>query len=178
MINWRIVSTTLSGWNDKGAVVRKINQELLALERLSQQLAAEHEARERKYALGLRSSRLQIFYLRCEKILGLLLEASRGKKTQGLNSSRFLLREARMPIAGVRPAVISAATHAELCALLKYRERVQNIYGYQPSPEAVAGLAQTMTELYARFAKELERYKAQLAESGACTQRQGRVLPH
>lgn len=83
-----------------------------------------------------------------------------------------------MPIAGVRPSVISAATHAELCKLLKYRNRVKNIYGYQPAPEVIAGLAKTMTELYPRFAKELERYKTRLAGSGACERRGDMPRPH
>lgn len=158
--------------------VRKIKLELLALERLSQQLANGYEAQAERYALGLCSSRLQIFYSHCERILGALLEASPGKKTRGLNASRLLLREACLPIAGVRPSMISAATHADLCKLRRYRNHVKNIYGYQPAPEVIAGLARTMTELYPRFAEELEHYKARLGGSEACEQRRNTLRPH
>lgn len=161
-----------------GALVRRVKQELQALEKLSRQLAVEPDHAQIEHALELASARLQCFYKRCERILYLLRGQACGIKAQGVNWRHCLLREAAQGGEGAPPPVISMITREELNRLLVYRNRVKNIYGYQPAPHVVSGLALLTAELYSRFARELEHYRTRLVQSGACNPKRGESFPN
>lgn len=147
-------------------LVAEIKHEMTQLERTHQQLEtrAQHalEGRAERVALA----QLQRFYRHCERILDLLLWER--QDARGMNWRHDLLCDAARHMAGLRPALISMQTRTELNRLLFLRNRVKNIYGYEPHPKCLTTLVGEATVLYPRLLQELTRYHEQIKSSFWC----------
>lgn len=143
----------------------EIKYELNRLRRAQQQLETRAPAPEER-AERLALAQLQRFYQHCERIINLFMGEMRAGR--GMNWRYGLLCDAARHVAGLRPALISTQTRRELNRLLFLRNRVKNIYGYQPHPRCLAKLIGEATRMYPRLLQELAAYHEQVKGSCLC----------
>lgn len=132
--------------NNRAALAHRITQELHQFEHWHARLAAEPSGN---------ACHVHKFYAQAERLLLQLTWELPGKPVRGLNWPQRLLREATLEIAGVRPAVISAQTEAELRRFQVLRNLRKSIYGYEPRPCCLALLMNEALALYPRFIQEI-----------------------
>src|SRR5574341_700706 len=139
-------------------LVAEINNELAKLEKLVQRLATQQGRVDDEEISESAALRLHNFYSGCERIFKLIAVEVNGVLSQSLDWHKRLLNQAALEVAGIRPAVISPATHKDMEELLNFRHVIRNIYGFELKSERVEELVKLTVALFPRFAKEIETF--------------------
>lgn len=84
---------------------------------------------------------------------------------QGENWRQVLLRQMANEVAGVRPAVISAETYAQLDEYGGFRHVVRNVYTYKFDPLKLEKLVEKARPLFRRIRTELLAFADFLEEA-------------
>lgn len=107
--------------------------------------------------------KLHNFYTGCERIFQTVVSELNGGPPTGFDWHRRLLE--RMGAAWQdRPALLSAATAAELREYLAFRHVVRNIYGFELDLERIQRLVERYPQVWAQVEADFQRFIAWLQE--------------
>jgi hypothetical protein len=98
---------------------------------------------------------LHAFYTGVEKVLQTLADSLNGLPPAGPAWHRRLLERMAVEIPGVRPAVLSRETVAQLEDYLAFRHRYRNLYLFDLRWEPIRDLLERAPALWARLSGEL-----------------------
>lgn len=98
------------------------------------------------------------FYAACERILILINREVSGQPDRRRDWQTRLWQEAETGVAGIRPAILSAANCRMLQKLLAFRNLERNIYGYAPAPYVIEKLSALVVAQQPRLAEDFQRF--------------------
>lgn len=112
------------------------------VERVEGALArAASQPEDRDYFLSAAALDLHGFYAGVERTFELVARSVDDSLPKGPTWHRDLLAQMALPVPGLRPAVVTAETHASLTDYLEFRHVVRNLYTFDLRLDRVAVLA-------------------------------------
>ncbi|MDK2894992.1 MAG: hypothetical protein PWQ98_1118 [Moorella sp. (in: firmicutes)] len=152
----------------------RLNEEKENLERLKKTLQArgfwatpQQEISLRQadeFTLRALASVLLDYYIGIENMFEEIAKAVDGSLPSGQEWHKDLLRQMKLDINGIRPAVITRTTFALLDEYRKFRHLVRNIYGFNLIPERLEPLLNRLPEVDQRLKNEVDGFIKQMYE--------------
>jgi len=151
-------------------IIVEIRQELSNLARLhAEWQGIDPETGSHTIILRGEGSIFHDFYCGAERIFRAIADEVNGGVPAGESWHRLLLQDMRLEIPGLRPAVISQATHEVLVDFLNFRHKFRNIYGFDLEPERVDEVEREFPEAHKQLVADLEvflQFLENMATSG------------
>lgn len=154
--------------NELRQLADRIRDELVDLKRVLDRAEVGWQRAERSgddYYLDGVALNLHGFYNGLERIFERTAVVVDGSVPQGENWHQVLLQQMANEVAGVRPAVISERTYAQLDEYRGFRHVVRNVYTYKFDPEKLKKLVVEAPPLFARVRTELLAFADFLEEA-------------
>lgn len=152
----------------------RLKEERENLERLKQTLQAKgfwalpwqmvNLQQADEFTLRALASILLDYYNGVENIFEEIAKVVDGTLPTGQEWHKDLLRQMKLDINGIRPAVITRATFALLDEYRKFRHLVRNIYGFNLIPERLEPLLNRLPEVDQRLKNEVDGFIKQMYE--------------
>lgn len=109
---------------------------------------------------------LQDFYNSCERVFKRVSSEINGGHYEGESWHKELLYRMTIPVAGVRPALLSEELAAVLDEYLAFRHVFRNIYGFELKGERVVRLSAGLDRVASRFSEEVSSFLRRLHSAG------------
>lgn len=147
----------------------RIKEELENMEYLKKSLekrsflAKESAARRRallkdEFVLRAVGTVLLDYYTAAENIFKEIAKTLDGRLPAGSEWHKDLMRQMKLHINGIRPAVLSKTTFEKLDEYRRFRHLVRNIYGFNLLPDKVEVLLDGLMEMDRALIKDLESF--------------------
>ncbi|HEY5868853.1 MAG TPA: hypothetical protein VI542_25385 [Candidatus Tectomicrobia bacterium] len=141
-------------------VAGRIRQEVANLERVvtrAERAVAAVRQRPEDQELYLDAAALNLhdFYAGLERVFQHIAATIDRSMPDGSEWHRDLLRQMQVPLAPIRPQVLSEETIQALDEFLRFRHVVRNIYTFAFDPERIEHLVQRLHPCFARVRNEL-----------------------
>ncbi len=149
-------------------VEARIADELENISRLKNSLEQRgllHEKGARKkltdeFVLRAVGSVLHDYYSAAENIFKEIAKVVDGRLPTGTEWHKDLLRQMKLTINGIRPAVLRKSTFEKLDEYRRFRHLVRNIYGFNLLPDRVAELLEALPDLDRALREDLQTFLA------------------
>ena len=130
--------------------------------------AKVEERRHGKSAVELESLAYQLHNLYCafEDLFRIVADFFENRIYDRTRYHWELLRRMKLPIEGVRPALLSEESYRLLDSLRAFRHFFRHAYSYELDPRKVALVVEDALELRKVYQQEIERFLAQLQPKG------------
>lgn len=148
-------------------VEERIKEELENLNRLHQTLQRRgllEDSHQRRFKLmdewvaRAVGSILHDMYSAMEKMFRIIARDLDGKLPDGAEWHNELLIQMSIPLAGIRPAVISKELRTLLSEFLAFRHVFRNVYGFNLAPERLDLLLKKVPDLCKQFKDEMVNF--------------------
>lgn len=154
--------------NELQQLADRIRNELAELKRVLDRVETGWQRAERSgddYYLDGVALNLHGFYNGLERVFERTAVVVDGSMPQGENWHQVLLRQMANEVAGIRPAVISEETYAQLDEYRGFRHVVRNVYTYKFDPLKLQKLVEKARPLFRRIRTELLAFADFLEEA-------------
>ena len=146
---------------DYRAVALRIRQELVALQAVSDRARgawAEATGGGADYHVDATALNLHGFYAGLERLFVIVAERIDESLPTGANWHQELLQQMSAELPGVRPAVVSSTSAADLERFRGFRHVVRNVYAYVLDPRRVGELVDALPSTFAAARSELAEF--------------------
>jgi hypothetical protein len=144
--------------NQLSQLAMRIRDELVEIERVRQRTETGWQRARQSgddYYLDGVALNLHGFYSGLERIFELIASHIDGKLPTGENWHQMLSHQMTVEIPGVRPAVISQSTYAQLDEYRGFRHVVRNVYTFRFEPAKIQKLVDNLSVVFTRVQAEL-----------------------
>lgn len=144
--------------NQLGQLAGRIRDELVEIGRVRRRIEDGWQRVQQsadEYYLDGVALNLHGFYSGLERIFELIATRVDGTLPTGENWHQMLLHQMATEISGVRPAVISGSTYAQLDEYRGFRHIVRNVYTFRFEPVKIQQLVDNVSGLFTQVQAEL-----------------------
>ncbi|MGQ9533517.1 MAG: ribonuclease toxin HepT-like protein [Desulfotomaculales bacterium] len=120
-----------------------------------------------EFVLRAVGSVLHDYYSAAENIFKEIARAIDDRLPTGTEWHKDLLRQMKLTINGIRPAVLRKSTFEKLDEYRRFRHLVRNIYGFNLLPDRVADLLEALPDLDRALREDLQTFLATAKKTAA-----------